>query len=73
MSSDQQPGPYSAGPPWIFRGRAVYQLHLVKTDVARRFIPPELHIVEAFGYTLGGLYFAQYDSSPAGQFDEVCP
>lgn len=23
-------------------------------------------------YTLGGLYFAQYDSSPAGRFDEVC-
>ena len=24
-------------------------------------------------YTLGGLYFAQYDSSPAGKFDEVRP
>lgn len=62
---------YKDGPPWIFKGRAVYQLHLVKTEVARHFIPPELAIVEAFGYTLGGLYFAEYESSPAGRFSEL--
>ncbi|GAQ77960.1 hypothetical protein KFL_000060250 [Klebsormidium nitens] len=62
---------YKDGPPWVFKGRALYQLQLVKASEARKFIPPELKIVEAFGYTLGGLYFAQYDSSPAGQFDEL--
>jgi hypothetical protein len=51
--------------------RALYQLHLVKAEVARRFIPPELKLVQAFGYTLGGLYLAHYDSSPAGIFDEM--
>lgn len=63
--------PYSAGPPWIFRGRAFYQLHLVKAEVAKTFIPSELQIVQAFGFTLGGFYLAQYDSSPAGTFDEL--
>lgn len=67
----QESSSYSAGPPWIFRGRAFYQLHLVKADVAKRFIPSDLHIVQAFGYTLGGFYLAQYDSSPAGTFDEL--
>jgi hypothetical protein len=62
---------YGDGPPWIFTGRALYQLHLVKAEVARHFIPPELKLVQAFGYTLGGLYLAHYDSSPAGIFDEV--
>lgn len=62
---------YSTGPPWLFSGRAFYQLHLVKADVAKRFIPSDLKIVQAFGYTLGGLYLAQYDSSPAGTFDEL--
>lgn len=62
---------YADGPPWIFTGRALYQLHLVKADVARRVIPPELKVVQAFGYTLGGFYLAKYDSSPAGVFDEL--
>lgn len=73
---------------------------------ARKHIPPELKLVEAFGwarrarccccfmlaalvhwapldaahatvllhaprYTLGGVYLARYDDSPAGSFDEV--
>lgn len=67
----QESPPYSAGPPWIFRGRAFYQLHLVRVEVAKRFIPSELQIVQAFGYTLGGLYLAHYNSSPAGAFDEL--
>lgn len=29
--------------------RALYQLQLVKASTARKFIPPELTIVEAFG------------------------
>ncbi|KAL2653771.1 hypothetical protein R1flu_021899 [Riccia fluitans] len=63
--------PYAAGPPWEFRGRALYQLHLVKADVARKVIPKELKLVEAFGHTLGGFFLAHYDDSPAGAFDEA--
>eukprot|EP01018_Ginkgo_biloba_P005434 Gb_11107 [translate_table: standard] len=62
---------YAAGAPWKFRGRALYQLHLVKADVARKIIPKELKLVQAFGYTLGGMYLAHYDDSPAGVFDEL--
>ncbi|XP_039035562.1 protein NEOXANTHIN-DEFICIENT 1-like isoform X3 [Hibiscus syriacus] len=58
-------------PPWIFKGSALYQLHLVKAETARAFIPKELRLVEAFGYTLGGFFLANYDHSPAGVFDEL--
>ncbi|CAG7864478.1 unnamed protein product [Brassica rapa] len=73
-----------AKPPWIFKGRqefsfffcsfsrtALYQIHLVKAATARAFIPKELRLVEAFGYTLGGFFLASYDDSPAGVFDEL--
>ncbi|RZC60506.1 hypothetical protein C5167_022270 [Papaver somniferum] len=52
-------------------GNALYQLHLVKAQTARTFIPKEFRLVEAFGYTLGGFFLAHYDDSPAGIFDEV--
>lgn len=58
-------------PPWIFKGSALYQLHLVKAETARAFIPKEFRLVEAFGYTLGGFFLANYDNSPAGVFDEL--
>ncbi|KAJ6712946.1 hypothetical protein OIU79_009021 [Salix purpurea] len=58
-------------PPWIFKGRALYQLHLVKSEIARAFIPKEFRLVEAFGYTLGGFFLASYEDSPAGVFDEL--
>ncbi|XP_021745926.1 protein NEOXANTHIN-DEFICIENT 1-like [Chenopodium quinoa] len=58
-------------PPWRFTGRALYQFHLVKADVARALIPKEFRLVEAFGYTLGGFFLANYDHSPAGVFDEL--
>ncbi|XP_052204891.1 protein NEOXANTHIN-DEFICIENT 1 isoform X2 [Diospyros lotus] len=58
-------------PPWVFRGSALYQLHLVKAETARAFIPKEFKLVEAFGYTLGGFFLANYDDSPAGMFDEL--
>ncbi|RDY04627.1 Protein NEOXANTHIN-DEFICIENT 1, partial [Mucuna pruriens] len=65
-------------PPWIFKGRQVqqihlawYQLHLVKAEKARACIPKELRLVEAFGYTLGGFFLANYEDSPAGAFDEL--
>ncbi|XP_071928959.1 protein NEOXANTHIN-DEFICIENT 1 isoform X4 [Coffea arabica] len=58
-------------PPWVFRGSALYQLHLVKAETARAFIPKEFRLVEAFGYTLGGFFLANYDDSPAGKFDEL--
>ncbi|XP_022764155.1 protein NEOXANTHIN-DEFICIENT 1-like isoform X2 [Durio zibethinus] len=50
---------------------ALYQLHLVKAETARAFIPNEFRLVEAFGYTLGGFFLANYDDSPAGVFDEL--
>ncbi|KAL4199450.1 hypothetical protein AMTRI_Chr03g51180 [Amborella trichopoda] len=62
---------YDAGLPWVFKGSALYQLHLVKAETARAFIPKEFRLVEAFGYTLGGLFLAHYDDSPAGVFDEL--
>eukprot|EP00775_Hariotina_reticulata_P007860 gene7860-8056_t len=37
---------------------------------ARKHIPKELKLVECFGYTLGGVYLARYEDSPAGTFDE---
>ncbi|XP_010478172.1 PREDICTED: protein NEOXANTHIN-DEFICIENT 1-like isoform X4 [Camelina sativa] len=60
-----------AKPPWIFKGSALYQIHLVKAATARAFIPKEFRLVEAFGYTLGGFFLASYDDSPAGVFDEL--
>ncbi|XP_020965009.1 protein NEOXANTHIN-DEFICIENT 1 isoform X3 [Arachis ipaensis] len=57
-------------PPWVFSGSALYQLHLVKAEKARRYIPKEFKLVEAFGYTLGGFFLASYEDSPAGVFDE---
>ncbi|OVA18971.1 hypothetical protein BVC80_8933g18 [Macleaya cordata] len=50
---------------------ALYQLHLVKAETARAFIPKDFRLVEAFGYTLGGFFLAHYDDSPAGMFDEL--
>ncbi|KAK4413549.1 protein NEOXANTHIN-DEFICIENT 1 [Sesamum alatum] len=58
-------------PPWVFKGSALYQLHLVKAETARAFIPKEFKLVEAFGYTLGGFFLANYEDSPAGNFDEL--
>ncbi|KAL3835744.1 hypothetical protein ACJIZ3_010480 [Penstemon smallii] len=58
-------------PPWVFKGSALYQLHLVKAETARAIIPKEFKLVEAFGYTLGGFFLANYEDSPAGVFDEL--
>ncbi|XP_015895936.3 protein NEOXANTHIN-DEFICIENT 1 [Ziziphus jujuba] len=58
-------------PPWMFKGSALYQLHLVRAETARACIPKEFRLVEAFGYTLGGFFLASYDDSPAGVFDEL--
>ncbi|KAI3816694.1 hypothetical protein L1987_16398 [Smallanthus sonchifolius] len=58
-------------PPWIFKGSALYQFHLVKADIARAIIPKEFRLVEAFGYTLGGFFLADYSESPFGPFDEL--
>ncbi|GMH37856.1 hypothetical protein BSKO_05740 [Bryopsis sp. KO-2023] len=58
-------------PPWGFEGRAIYQLQLVKSKEARKYIPDDLKLVEMFGYTLGGFYLARYTNSPVGVFDEL--
>ena len=56
--------------PWRFGGRALYQLNLVnrarRGNTSRR-----LEARGAFGYTLGGVYLARYEDSPAGTFDEM--
>ncbi|PKA46401.1 hypothetical protein AXF42_Ash020292 [Apostasia shenzhenica] len=65
------PSGYALGPPWFFKGSALYQLHLVKAEIARAFIPKEFKLVEAFGYTLGGFFLASYDDSPVAMFDEL--
>ena len=57
--------------PWRFSGRALYQLNLVKSSEARKHVPADLKLVELFGYTLGGIYLARYEDSPAGTFDEM--
>ncbi|KAF8672439.1 hypothetical protein HU200_049650 [Digitaria exilis] len=62
---------YKHCPPWVFKGSALYQLHLVKASTARAFVPRDLRLVEAFGYTLGGMFLARYHDSPAGAFDEL--
>ncbi|PRW61256.1 NEOXANTHIN-DEFICIENT 1-like isoform X1 [Chlorella sorokiniana] len=56
--------------PWEFRGRALYQLSLVRVEEARKYVPPELPLVSFFGWTLGGFYLARYSDSPVGAFDE---
>lgn len=58
-------------PPWIFKGSALYQFHLVKAEIAKAIIPKEFRLVEAFGYTLGGFFLANYNESPFGTFDEL--
>lgn len=58
-------------PPWEFAGRALYQLSLVKMEDARRYVPPEIPLVNFFGWTLGGFYLARYSKSPVGAFDEL--
>jgi hypothetical protein len=57
--------------PWTFKGRAWYQLSLVRADEARRHVPASLPLVELFGWTLGGFYLARYEDSPVGAFDEL--
>ena len=36
-------------PPWIFRGTVAYQLYLIPSEEARRFVPPELRLVSLAG------------------------
>ncbi|KAH7621459.1 hypothetical protein Ndes2526B_g03809 [Nannochloris sp. 'desiccata'] len=57
--------------PWNFKGQALYQLSLVKIEEARKFVPPELPLVNFFGWTLGGFYLARYTDSPVGSFEEL--
>ncbi|KAJ0966112.1 hypothetical protein J5N97_027250 [Dioscorea zingiberensis] len=69
--ADKHSSGYARGPPWLFKGSALYQLHLVRAETARPFIPKEFKLVQFFGYTLGGFFLAHYDESPAGIFDEL--
>ncbi|XXG41757.1 hypothetical protein AAC387_Pa01g2157 [Persea americana] len=71
QAETKTPSSYAKGPPWLFQGSALYQLHLVKAETARPLIPKGLKLVEAFGYTLGGFFLARYNDSPVGRFDEL--
>lgn len=62
---------YRDPPPWKFSGKALYQLSLVRVEDAKAHVPKDLTLVEAFGYTLGGVYLARYDDSPCGKLDEM--
>lgn len=62
---------YGKGGPWTFRGDAHYQFHLVPSKVARQYVPADMPLVECFGHTLGGFYYANYTDSPAGPMDEL--
>lgn len=62
---------YDDPPPWVFRGKALYQLALVRVDDAKAHVPNDLPLVNFFGWTLGGLYAARYDESPCGKLDEI--
>lgn len=68
---DSKASTYAMGPPWLFKGSALYQLHLVKAELARAFVPKDFKLVEAFGYTLGGFFLARYEDSPVSNFDEL--
>lgn len=58
--------------PWTLCGYAVQTLHLVDTEVARSFIPPEFTIVPVFpGKTLGGVYLSYYGSGSVLQYSEL--
>lgn len=35
--------------PWVFSGRALYQLHAVRVEEARKYVPPEFRLVSLFG------------------------
>lgn len=38
---------------------------------ARKYVPPNLPLVNFFGWTLGGFYLARYTHSPVGPFNEL--
>eukprot|EP00468_Gymnochlora_sp_CCMP2014_P004804 CAMPEP_0167744218 /NCGR_PEP_ID=MMETSP0110_2-20121227/2463_1 /TAXON_ID=629695 /ORGANISM="Gymnochlora sp., Strain CCMP2014" /LENGTH=316 /DNA_ID=CAMNT_0007628703 /DNA_START=249 /DNA_END=1196 /DNA_ORIENTATION=+ len=65
FSRRENEGPGYDKTPWVFKGRAIYQLHPVKVEEARKYIPSNVNIVQFGGYTLGGWYLANYTESPA--------
>ena len=60
------------GPPWAFpQARCLYQPSWVPLDAARRVTPPEITILSAFDYTLGGTFVVEWTDSPVGPYKEV--
>ncbi|RYR09022.1 hypothetical protein Ahy_B05g076991 [Arachis hypogaea] len=49
----------------------IIKVFSVECEKARRYIPREFKLAEAFGNTLGGFFLASYEDSPAGVFDET--
>jgi hypothetical protein len=49
-------------PPWHLQGWAIQTFTTIPLSVARRYVPPELPIVQVWpGYTLGTVAFASYE------------
>lgn len=58
-------------PPYTFGAQLWYQLQLVPVQTARKNIPEPVPIVSLFGWTLGGVFIARWNSSPIGPYQEV--
>ncbi|MFC4309354.1 acetoacetate decarboxylase family protein [Steroidobacter flavus] len=58
--------------PWTLRGEAIVGLKLVRSDVARQFVPADAKVVCVWpGRTLAILYLCKYWESPVGSYHEV--
>lgn len=59
-------------PPWQLQGFGFQTLHLIDSQKARLFIPPELEIVSVFpGKTLGGVYLSKYTAGSMLEYSEA--
>ncbi|MEX0269716.1 acetoacetate decarboxylase family protein [Leptolyngbyaceae cyanobacterium UHCC 1019] len=58
--------------PWILEGYGFQTLHLLDVDLARRFVPSDLQIIQVLpGKTLGGVYLVYYSNSPVEAYNEL--
>ena len=61
-----------------FQFRAFQQLYILDVDVARKFVPEDVHLMSLFGKTVGALFVVEYDymnydlEGSIGPNGEVC-
>jgi hypothetical protein len=59
-------------PPYRFPGaRVLYQPKWVRAEAARRVTPDGVHLLSAFGWTLGGVFVVDWTDSPIGPYSEA--